>query len=79
MRQSTNILRKLLKLWEISKTERTVATRHQRYICYKMTCATNFIGGENAYGPGMSLPTVKMLYSAIPNTMYLNFSLQCHS
>ena len=37
--------------------EKTVATRHQRHMCYKMTCTTNYLGGENAYGSGMSLPT----------------------
>ena len=31
---------------------KTVATRHQRYMCYKMTCSTNFLREENGYGTG---------------------------
>ena len=32
--------------------EKTVATRHQRYMCYEMTCTTGFLGGEHSFGPG---------------------------
>ena len=31
--------------------EKTVATRHQRFMCYKMEC-TNFLGGDSGYGCG---------------------------
>ena len=34
---------------------KTVATRHQRYMCYKMTCSTNFLGADIAYGTGIQL------------------------
>ena len=30
---------------------KTVANRHQRYMCYKLTCSTNFIQ-EDVLGPG---------------------------
>ncbi|XP_065884437.1 uncharacterized protein [Dysidea avara] len=33
---------------------KTVATRHQRYMCYKMTCSTNFLGADIAYGTATS-------------------------
>lgn len=33
--------------------EKTVASRHQRNMCYKMTCCTNFIQGNDTYGSGM--------------------------
>ena len=32
--------------------EKTVAHRHQRAMCYKMTCTTNFLEGGVAYGSG---------------------------
>ncbi len=32
--------------------EKTVASRHQRYMCYKMTCSTNFLGGNVVIGVG---------------------------
>ena len=35
--------------------EKTVATRHQRYMCYKMTCCTSFLGGNNDFGPGITM------------------------
>lgn len=31
---------------------KTVSTRHQRYICYKMTCGVGYLGEENMFGPG---------------------------
>lgn len=33
--------------------EKPVSTRHQRAMCHKMTCCTNFLGGETAYGKGI--------------------------
>ena len=30
--------------------EKTVAYRHQRAMCHKMTCCTHFLGGNTAYG-----------------------------
>ena len=30
--------------------EKTVAFRHQRFMCHKMTCTTNFLGGDTVYG-----------------------------
>lgn len=33
--------------------EKTVATRHQRFMCYKMECSNNFLGGDTSYGCGM--------------------------
>ena len=32
--------------------EKTIASRHQRYMCYKMTCSTDFLCKDPAYGPG---------------------------
>lgn len=32
--------------------EKTVANRHQRFMCYKMECSTNFLGGDTSYGCG---------------------------
>ena len=31
---------------------KTVAVRHQYYMCYKMTCSVQFLGTENVYGSG---------------------------
>ena len=31
---------------------KTVSTRHQRYMCYKMTCGVRFLEEENMFGPG---------------------------
>lgn len=31
---------------------KTVATRHQRYMCYKMTCRVRFLQEEDMFGPG---------------------------
>ena len=34
------------------KKEKTVASRHQRYMCYKMSCTLNILGGDTKYGVG---------------------------
>lgn len=39
-------------LGNFKNIEKTVATRHQRHMCYKMACTMHFLGGENQYGPG---------------------------
>lgn len=39
-------------LGNFKNIEKTVASRHQRHMCYKMTCSNHFLGGENAFGPG---------------------------
>ena len=31
---------------------KTVAVRHQRYMCYKLTCGLQFLGVPNTYGAG---------------------------
>ena len=31
---------------------KTVSTRHQYYMCYKMACSVKFLGVENTYGSG---------------------------
>lgn len=36
---------------------KTVAIRHQRYMCYKMECTLDFLGGENSYGHGTHICT----------------------
>ena len=41
-------------LGNFTNIAKTVAVRHQRYMCYKMTCGMNFLGGEEAIGPGLS-------------------------
>ena len=33
--------------------EKTVAHRHQRYMCYRMTCTKPFLGTVVSFGPGM--------------------------
>ena len=35
--------------------EKTVAVRHQRFMCYKMTCCINFLEEESDFGPGRYL------------------------
>ena len=40
-------------LGNFKNIEKTVAVRHQRHMCYKMTCCNNFLGGENEFGPGI--------------------------
>ena len=40
-------------LGNFKNIEKTVAGRHQRYMCYKMTCTTHFLRSENEYSPGM--------------------------
>lgn len=32
--------------------EKTVVCRHQRHMCYKMTCLMNFVESNSEYGPG---------------------------
>jgi len=45
-------------------TKKTIASHHQRYMCYKMTCSTDFLG-KDPYGP-VSYPNFK--YCLYPNT-----------
>ena len=40
---------------------KTVATRHQRFMCYKMTCSTNFLQEENGYGIGKPNHRTKLI------------------
>ena len=30
--------------------EKTLATRHQRHMCFKMTCFNNYLGSDNICG-----------------------------
>lgn len=39
-------------LGNFKNIEKTVAHRHQRAMCHKMTCTPNFLDGGVAYGSG---------------------------
>lgn len=40
---------------------KTVSTRHQYYMCYKMTCSVKFLGVENTYGSGNAYTYIAVL------------------
>ena len=42
---------------------KTVSSRHQRYMCYRMTCTDNFLGGETTYGVGKSMESAQSYVS----------------
>ena len=42
--------------------EKTVACRHQRHMCYKMTCSNHFLGGKSDFGPGIHETYTLLLY-----------------
>jgi len=63
MKLNTNTSRKLPRiLGNFINIGKTVATRHQRYMCYKMTCSTNFLGEDTAFGTGIQVHTCNSLY-----------------
>ena len=48
---------------------KTVSSRHQRYMCYRMTCTDNFLGGETTYGVGKSI-IILSLWGNLLNPTY---------
>ena len=38
--------------------EKTVAVRHQRFMCYKMTCSIDFLESEISFGPGIASSSI---------------------
>ena len=67
MKPSTNISKASQKLIGNFKTiEKTVASRHQRNMCYKITCCTSIIQGNDTYGSGMVVLTTNIAISKVP-------------
>lgn len=51
---------------------KTLAYRHQRFMCYKMTCSVQFLQMPNTYGSGMK----GIAYVVVDTVMYIYASIQ---
>ena len=51
---------------------KTVAVRHQRFMCYKLTCCLQFLGVPNTYGAGNSYPAC---YASLTMNFYTATSI----
>jgi len=54
---------------------KTVAVRHQRFMCYKLTCCLQFLGVPNTYGAGNSYPACYLHYASLTMNFYTATSI----
>ena len=52
-------------LGNFTNIAKSLANRHQRYMCYKMTCSVQFLKVPDTYGPGLLKPIGIILTSFI--------------
>jgi len=48
---------------------KTLAHRHQRFMCYKMTCSVQFLQTPNTYGSGMEVAYARIFVDTACGTI----------